>query len=425
MPERRQIFRQAALDRLASSEHLDQPMRLVGGVGWLVLLALGATMLAAILWSASATAPVKVQARGILIAAGGLEQIVASVPGRLLTLEVRPGDSVAVGDLIARVEQGELRRELETARAQLEDARGQYGELESFHREKEVRERLLEAERLDTIAQTRSLLEERLALLRKKHASVSQLVERRVITDDELIEVQLGLSDVRERLAELDDEQKAIALRREERASEEKLALLERRLRIQESLRLVKRLEARLAEQGRLLSAHAGRVLEVMVGAGDVVQPGETLATVAPEGGVREQLVAFAYVKPTEGKRVRPGMDVEVLPSAFRPEEYGYLRGRVEQVSELPATRAGMRRLLKNEQLAQDLATAGAPFQLRVALLDDATTPSGYQWSSSQGPDARINAGMLIGARVIVDRERLLMLAVPQAKRLARLWGGD
>ncbi|NEX19727.1 NHLP bacteriocin system secretion protein [Thiorhodococcus mannitoliphagus] len=423
MSERRQIFRQAALDRLASSEHLDQPMRLVGGAGWLVLLALGVAILGAILWSATATAPVKVKARGILIAAGGLDQIVASVPGRLLTLDIRPGDAVAVGDLVAQVEQGELRRELETARARLEDARAQFRELEVFHRDKEARERLLETERLGTIAQTRRLLEERLVLLDKKHASVSKLVEKRVITDDELIEVQLGLSDVRERLAELDDEQKAIALRKEERAGEDKLTMLEKRLRIQESERSVERLEARLGEQGRLLSAHAGRVLEVMVGAGDVVQPGETLATVAPVGGAREHLVAFAYVKPTDGKRVRPGMDVEVLPSAFRPEEFGYLRGRVEQVSELPATRAGMRRLLKNEQLVQDLTTAGAPFQVRVALLEDAATPSGYQWSSSRGPDARINAGMLIEARVIVDRERLLILAVPQVERLGTLGG--
>jgi len=427
MTTRKQIFRQAALDRLASPERSDRPLRVVGGTGWLALAVLLLGLAGFLIWVVSADAPVKVQARGIMISAGGLEQIVANTQGRLKSVEIRRGDGIASGQLVATFEQAELGRELETARAKLADARHRYTQLTDFYRENDQREDTLEAERIGTIRQTHALLRERLALLRKKHKSVSQLLARKVITDEELIQVQLELSDVRERLAALDDEEKAIAVRKQERLSKQQLQLLDEELEVRQLQRRVERLEARLGEQLNLTSPHAGRVVEVTVNPGEVVEPGRVLATIAPPSAPQadsaESLTAFIYVNPADGKRIRPGMQTEINPSAFRPEEYGYMRGRVESVSELPATLEGMGRVLKNTQLARELTQAGVPFEVRVALLPDAATPSGYSWSSSRGPNAEINAGMLVNARVVVERLRLINLAIPQFDRVVALFG--
>jgi len=428
MISRKQIFRQAALDRLASPEQVDRPLRVVGGTGWLALAMLLLGLAGFLVWVVSASAPVKVQARGIMIAAGGLEQIIANTQGRLKSVEIRRGDMVAAGQVVATFEQAELGRELETARAKLVDARHRYTQLTDFYRENDRREDTLEAERIGTIKQTHELLQERLALLRKKHDSVSQLRARKVITDEELIQVQLELSDVRERLAALDDEEKAIAVRKQERLSKQQLQLLDEELEIRQHRRQMERLEARLGEQLNLTSPHAGRVMEVTVNPGEVVEPGRALATIAPPIAPQDSgeaaITAFVYVNPADGKRIRPGMQTEINPSAFRPEEYGYMLGRVESVSELPATLEGMGRVLKNEQLARELTQTGVPFEVRVALLPDAATPSGYRWSSSRGPEAEINAGMLLNARVIVKRLRLINLAIPQFDRVVALFGG-
>ena len=56
----RQIYRQAALDRLASPERLDRPGRLVGGLGWPALALLVAAICAALVWVATARAPVRI-----------------------------------------------------------------------------------------------------------------------------------------------------------------------------------------------------------------------------------------------------------------------------------------------------------------------------------------------------------------------------
>jgi len=154
-----------------------------------------------------------------------------------------------------------------------------------------------------------------------------------------------------------------------------------------------------------------------MVSPGDVVDPGKALAIIAPIESNDKPIIAFVYVNPADGKRIRIGMQTQINPASFRPEEYGYMLGEVISVSELPATLEGMSRVLKNEQLARDLIKNGVPFEVRIELLTDKYNPSGFQWSSSRGPEAEINAGMLLNAKVIVKRMRLINFLIPQFDR--------
>lgn len=62
----RQIFRQEALDRLASPDLLDRPVRIVRPVGWIGLGILLTTALVALIWAATTTAPVKVTGLGVV-----------------------------------------------------------------------------------------------------------------------------------------------------------------------------------------------------------------------------------------------------------------------------------------------------------------------------------------------------------------------
>jgi HlyD family secretion protein len=116
---------------------------------------------------------------------------------------------------------------------------------------------------------------------------------------------------------------------------------------------------------------------------------------------------------PTEGKRIQPGMDVQVSPVTVRREEYGYMLGTVSFVSPQPATRQGMLRTLGNEILVEQLAGAGAPFLLEVALQADPEARSGFRWSSGGGPPTRVESGTLVSVRVVVDRQRPISLVIP------------
>jgi len=132
---------------------------------------------------------------------------------------------------------------------------------------------------------------------------------------------------------------------------------------------------------------------------------------VADAGEVR--LTAIAYLPGAEGKKVKANMSARVAPSTVKVELEGYVLGRVIRVAELPASREGLLRRLKNTVLVEEILKAGAPFEIEVDLQRDATTPRGYAWTSGEGPDIRIEPGTLARTEVVVERIHIISLIFP------------
>jgi HlyD family secretion protein len=61
----------------------------------------------------------------------------------------------------------------------------------------------------------------------------------------------------------------------------------------------------------------------------------------------------------------------------------------------------------------QKFLASGTPIEIRIDLAPDAATPSGYRWSSSNGPPVEINSGTLCLATVTLDEQRPFDLVLP------------
>ncbi len=162
-----------------------------------------------------------------------------------------------------------------------------------------------------------------------------------------------------------------------------------------------------------LSSPHQGRIVEIMLGQGDYVQQGMRVLNLEPVDARVESLI---YVPFTDGKRIQPAMEVEIALSTARPEEFGYLLGRVKSVSTFPVTEQGMVRALGAPELARQFSQSGQPYEVTVELLMDPTSPSGYIWSS-RGPDIRVESGTACTARIVVERQRPVSLVIPLLRR--------
>src|SRR5262249_55561985 len=151
-----------------------------------------------------------------------------------------------------------------------------------------------------------------------------------------------------------------------------------------------------LRESVSVISPFSGRVNELLVDRGDVVNPGTTILQVEQVGGRSETLRAVLFVPAAEGKKIHPGLPARISPTTVKREEYGFMLGRVTTTAPLPSSPRGMSHLLGNEALATKLMKEGPPIQIDVELLPDPTTPTGYRWSSSRGPDLKISSGTLM-----------------------------
>lgn len=275
MPDK-SLFRAAALEQLTSPDQLDQLLQVTRPAGWVGLLACLLLLLAALFWGLWGSLPVTVTGQGVLLAPGGIKDVVSLDTGQVLSLYVAPGDTLDAGQIVAR------------------------------------------------------------------------LVEPGQSTPVDVI------------------------------------------------------------------SPYAGRVLELQTVEGALLERGDPLLSLeATDAGLLEAVV---YVPAAEGDKIQPGMEVLLAPASVRQEEYGRLLGRVISVGAFPASRRGILRAVGSEDLADALAIEGAVVEVRVALVADPQTASGYAWSSVQGPPLSLNSGTFCTAWIEVSEERPLNLLLPQLR---------
>lgn len=267
----RQIFRQAALERLSSPEQLDQLMQVTTPRGWLALLALLGLIITVAAWSVSDTIPTQVLGQGLLLRGEQILRVTAPESGLVRTLEVQPGQLIAQDQVVAQIE-----------------------------------------------------------------------------TSDQ------GLTPIR--------------------------------------------------------SPFAGQIVALGVAPGGRVELGTPVLMLEDPAMA---LQAVVYMPAATGANVRPGMQVQVSPVNLRREEYGFVYGQVRSVSSFPVTAQAMLATLGNEQLVAEFSRGGAPLEVRIDLQADPGTPSGYRWSSSQGPPFALNSGTIFQASITLSEKQPIYYVLP------------
>jgi HlyD family secretion protein len=407
------IFRKVAVERLSSPEQLDQLMQVTDPKGWLALGAFGALLLTAVAWGTFGSIPTLAQGEGILLRSGGVASVVAAVDGQVEDILVGVGDVIRKGQVIARIRQEELLRQIHDSRTKLANTRSEYQELLRYTgNQRRLRDRGL-AQKRANLEQSVAALEREVELTRERVASERELLKDGLITKQTLLTSEQRLNTAQDELATARLELNGLELTRieGEQQMDQQIQTLEGEIRDLESE--LRERQARLAESASVVSNRGGRVLELLVDRGGVVGPGTAVLNLEV---VSEDLMAMVFVPATAGKRVQPGMPVLLSPYTVKREEFGSMVGRVTWTAEYPSTARGMARLLNNDALVEKLMQAGPPIQVNVALERDPATPSGFRWSSSRGPNLQISSGTLARGDIVVHREAPVNLVIPSVR---------
>ena len=169
-----------------------------------------------------------------------------------------------------------------------------------------------------------------------------------------------------------------------------------------------------LEEISEIKSPYSGIIFELEVSEGMFVEKNMSIGRIELPG---KQLHAILYFSPSDGKKIIKNMKSQISPTTVKKEEYGFMEGEVEQVSLFPMSKEGIMRTLQNELLVDEIARGEAPIEIRVNLLTDSNTPSGYSWSSSMGPPIEIHAGTMCLGSVTIAKQRPISLVIPLFKR--------
>jgi HlyD family secretion protein len=403
--EQNALFRKSALDKLASPERLDVLMQVTSPVGWLALTTIGAVLTAVVVWSFLDRIPERVDGQGILIRGGGLREVRAGGEGVLTKLSIRLNENVKVNQLIGEIELPSADENIKMAQTKLAEAQSEAVMGSASDQVVIVQTRgQIEVNETEIVS-----LQQQIEAHQVDIASKKELLDKGVITKARIQQIESQITSLRGRVN---------GLRGTNNSLRSTIAQIQAKMRaggskVNIAQAEVARLRSTKTTATQVRCSVQGRVIELKKSMGDRVRVGEVLALVEEVVG---DLAPIVYVSSREGKRIKPGMLVQVSPSTVRREEWGFIRGTVVSVSEYPVTQEAMMATVANAALVTTLMGKDPPLEVRVSLATDPGTVSGFQWSSSTGPPHKIDGGTRLTGSFLVDERAPITLVLPMVK---------
>jgi HlyD family secretion protein len=471
------IFRPAALEQLSVRESVDTPLRVTTLRTWVPLVCLGILVLVGLLWSVFGRIPMAVTGRGVLIRPGKVVNLQAPAAGQLQALYVREGDWVEKGKVVAALDQASLRQQLEQEQAKLLKVRTEYDAIASLQqmrstleksiielRSQDLTKRVKETQGLadriretnvESVKQQRQNIARAIELGREisriqkdRLEQLQKLRAKSAVGSEELMQAEQNYLQALSREVELQGQQQQLDLRNEQvqdtyldkmdkvsqlrsqlselhlqdkKLEQQNLELLTtQKLALLEVQRSIDRLELSLEKQGKITSEHTGRVLELTVGAGQVLTPGLKICTIVEEDQ-SSPLVCLTYFTGKEGKQILAGMNARIALDSVQRERYGCVIGAVRSVSPFPVSKEAAVNTIGNSELARVLMDKDRQIEVFLEPIPQADTASGYAWTSSKGPNLKLTAGSTATVQVTVESRAPITFVLP----FLRQWMGD
>ncbi len=148
---------------------------------------------------------------------------------------------------------------------------------------------------------------------------------------------------------------------------------------------------ARPAPVNVIAPAAAGVITEVDDVSGAYVTAGQFIALVEPAGW---PLVVYTYLPAAEAAGLPAGIQARVTFSGGIGSVFGYAEGTVESVSSYPVSQQHLSLVLSAGALVNAVEAQGPSDEIVVQLNLSATTPSGIEWGSGQGPPGPLSPGL-------------------------------
>jgi HlyD family secretion protein len=411
--EKKEIFRKVSLDRLSSPEQLDMLSRVTTPTGWLALVVLGAILTMALVWGFLGSIPIKVQGQGILLRQGGVTDVVTLGAGQVTEVVDKANDQIRRGQVVARIAQPELFNALHNTRNELAEQKAQHRRLVAFsQKDLQFRMEVLQAQR-QILETSIPALAQQADFERQQLAKQQHLLDKGLIVPSRVETTRQGLAAALEKSASLKTKIEELRSQEFSLKNTTENSIKESEFRLKALERNIASMENRLTYDSRVVSKVSGTVVEVKISPGSVVAMGTPVISVESQD---RNLEAILYIPTADGKKVRSGMEVNLVPSSVKKEEYGSVLGLVVAVSEYPATYQGMLQVLENEQLARTLSLDAAPYAVRAEMIPDGETVSGFKWTSGKGPPVTIQAGTICLGEITVEHKRPINYVIPLLK---------
>lgn len=447
---------------------------------WPRFVPIGLLLGAFVVWTFVGRFPVRASGRAVILVPRSTVAIQPRLGGRVVALNMRPGDEVSAGQRLALMESPEQTQALQNMRDRLADLEAQ---------DRQIAEAQSNRSRLGqtTVTQQREANRQQIQALRDQLAinqsqrvafldhltylrgfqtetdhridAFNELVEEGVVApinfpsyflDANRLTVTNTINEIQVALEQLDGLDESLvaqmgtleaasnALLTESSAAElgDTVSDTTRSNLIADQRRAITELETLIQTNQEVVSPADGRVETVTINTGEIVLPGGSIGhIIRPTQGAESNVVALFEVG--EAKQLTPGMTIDVVPDARPRERYGSMVAEVVSVGQRPVTLSELVNLVGSRELALKLllgedernpempqAITAVNIIVELRLEPDPNTPSGYRWTASDGPAQSITDGTTAEAHVVLEERALIEYLVSAFRAITGIYRG-
>jgi HlyD family secretion protein len=391
----RQFQRQAEIERVASPDQLDLPMRVTTPISWAFVFGVALLIGALLYWLIFGSIPEKIQGQGMILAGEQVPSVQAPAAGRLVRFLAAVGDPVKEKDPVAIMELPELAAQIRAADERVRDLEGQNGRqsaqienLKASYREQ------LAAAKTDLARLQTLYREQRIALprLRQAEARCSEI-------EAQLLSVGMGTENFGLQLGDAKRELAVLKTKIPE-ANVSHIKLPDGQIKV--------------VVEVKVRSASTGKVTARLVAEDELIESGQRILNLEEEAeGKPARFYLFVPLSP--GKNIKLDMEVRVAPANVRSEDYGFLLGKVKNIGSQPVTPEEVIKIFKNEEIAKRYAK-DSPYLVEVTL--DRRADGKFAWTSKKGEkEIEVQNNTHCNAQIIVEDRAPITMIIPKIRQ--------
>ena len=413
-----QIFSKESLEAASNPDELDHTLQIVRSKLWIPLFGICVVVLVGLTWSIFGRMPVNITGFGVLINPGSVKVVQSQAPGLVEKVSVKPGDKIKEGDIVAVLQQPALEQSLQQAKENFDDINRINSDALGANQKQFAAQLASINRQMELLAEGKELSGNMNRSLEKRNEVLLQLAKDNLVNSEMLLQSESSLLQSKTKLASYDGQIQELELSIEQAKQKNIQTEFTLKNQIDETRRAVERLELQLENNRHIRSKAGGEVMQLMVSAGTAVGFGTPVLSVAADQSA-QSMKNLCYFSVKDGKKIEPGMRIQVTPSTVKRERYGSIIGKVTSVSSFPVSREAVVNIVGSKELALALAGRGAMIEVETELETSTSSESisGYEWTS-RNPPVAVSQGTTTVNRVKVDDRAPITYVLP----LLRTW---
>ncbi|KTD02347.1 coiled-coil protein [Legionella geestiana] len=413
-------YRKEAIEQLHHKDEYQEAIKILRPVAWLYPFTFLILFLSGILWVLFGTITTQVAGEGVLLAKDA-EIISVMSPeegGYVEKMYVTPGEKITKGHLLASLKSPVINQKIDALERELKKEKEKLSTLENLAKN-EISDREKETE------YSRNKLQNILTTMESKKTHLSTLLvvqeaafKKGIISLLDVSQTRINYLDTIEDITNTENDINDLKKNLSDYIESWKVKIRDQENKVMQAEFSLRRLQGRSAIEKNILSPTDGIIYSNYANTGDYLAKNHKITDIITASNTLEVL---AFVPARYGKKLAPGMPAKVFPKHIDALKYGGLMGKVYFVSEMPVSKKSIENHLENPEFVQLFLQQGPVFEVRIKLEKKPANPSGYRWTTSQGPAAKITIGAVADVHIIVKKQTPISVIIPVAKS-AKNW---